>query len=545
MTIAANTTSGDGIEADEFLLHAIVLYDFDILPDPARWQQAADWLEEQPGLVDDNPWALAAAGATTGLEELLDRAPELLDQPGGPRNWPPLLWACYARIPGHPTTDVVHSLLARGADANAFFIANDCYRFTALTGVFGRGENGPWRQAAHPDALVLARALLEAGADPADGQATYNRMFTNDDDCLELLLQFGLSAEAPNNWNDQPGDEANDHASSLLHYQFIWALRNHLETRARLLLQHGVDASRAAPLPPHANLQQQIVDPWKLAITTGQTRLAEDLLQYGAGTSPLSPLESLLASCCSGDTTAVEKIIAEQPDLPAALKQHFPGILHSFAQNTATTHCERLQGVIDALALCTYPVDSAAGGTTALHQACWHGNQTMVETLIRAGADSTLRDTSHWVPPLGWALHRGDPQMVEIMEQQAVDIFTATVRRLDTRLAAMLNKDSSLANITFGAMRRRSWQLLNPTVLNTTEAGSPQSDSDAATPPETLPHDWMTPLAMALINGLTQQAAIILPFAEPLTGKAAEQLISQVEAQADAQTLALAHQAVN
>jgi hypothetical protein len=64
-----------------------------------------------------------------------------------------------------------------------------------LTGVFGEGELGPVRQPRHPHALALARLLLEAGADPNDGQALYNRMFEPDDDHLELLFEFGLGAD--------------------------------------------------------------------------------------------------------------------------------------------------------------------------------------------------------------------------------------------------------------------------------------------------------------------------------------------------------------
>src|SRR5207237_1397805 len=64
--------------------------------------------------------------------------------------------------------------------------------FTALTGAFGEGEGGPARQPRHPYSVELATALLDAGADPNDGQALYNRMFTPDDDWLALLFRYGL-----------------------------------------------------------------------------------------------------------------------------------------------------------------------------------------------------------------------------------------------------------------------------------------------------------------------------------------------------------------
>ena len=69
-----------------------------------------------------------------------------------------------------------------------------------LTGVFGQGELGPVRQPRHPHSLALARLLLEAGANPNDGQALYNRMFEPDNDHLELLFEFGLGAGDGGPW---------------------------------------------------------------------------------------------------------------------------------------------------------------------------------------------------------------------------------------------------------------------------------------------------------------------------------------------------------
>ena len=46
----------------------------------------------------------------------------------------------------------------------------DC-RFTALTGASGEGEQGPVNQPPHPEWEAFARLLLDAGADPNDGQA--------------------------------------------------------------------------------------------------------------------------------------------------------------------------------------------------------------------------------------------------------------------------------------------------------------------------------------------------------------------------------------
>ena len=74
-----------------------------------------------------------------------------------------------------------------------------------LTGVFGEGELGPVRQPRHPHSLALGRLLLEAGADPNDGQALYNRMFEPGNDHLELLFEFGLGTGDGGPWRRRLG----------------------------------------------------------------------------------------------------------------------------------------------------------------------------------------------------------------------------------------------------------------------------------------------------------------------------------------------------
>ncbi len=72
--------------------------------------------------------------------------------------------------------------------------------FTVLTRVLGEGELGPARQPRHPHSLALGRMLLEAGADPNDGQALYNRMFEPGNDHLELVFEFGLGTGDGGPW---------------------------------------------------------------------------------------------------------------------------------------------------------------------------------------------------------------------------------------------------------------------------------------------------------------------------------------------------------
>ena len=160
--------------------------------DYGRWQlgdleRARALLAEEPALARASIHAAAATGEVATVRALLAEQPELVDARGGPSGWPPLLYACYARLDA-PTLEVARVLLEAGADPDAGFLwRGNVPPFTALTGAFGEGEDGR-NTPPHPACHALARALLEAGADPNDGQTLYNRHFRGADDHLELLF---------------------------------------------------------------------------------------------------------------------------------------------------------------------------------------------------------------------------------------------------------------------------------------------------------------------------------------------------------------------
>jgi len=119
------------------------------------------------------------------------------------------VYACYSRLEAtdanHSTLAVARLLLSKGADPDAGFLLAGSYAFTALTGAFGCGED--WaNQPPHPDCDALATLLLEAGADPNDGQTLYNRHFQANDDHLKLLLAHGLGRDTQGPWLKRQND---------------------------------------------------------------------------------------------------------------------------------------------------------------------------------------------------------------------------------------------------------------------------------------------------------------------------------------------------
>lgn len=230
--------------ANQFLSLATVSYFSHTAADPARFDEALQLLEANPDIAGDSIHIAAALGDADGVARWLDRQPQLLDRKGGPYDWPPLLYASYARLPSRSSLSAARVLIERGADPNAFFLDSGQYRFTALTGVFGEGEAGKIRQPQHPECEAFARLLLDAGAEANDSQALYNRMFEPDDTCLKLLLEHGLSAKDKNNWLVREDGRLVANSQTVFDYQLAWACEKRMGERVRLLVEHGADVNR-------------------------------------------------------------------------------------------------------------------------------------------------------------------------------------------------------------------------------------------------------------------------------------------------------------
>jgi hypothetical protein len=182
-----STRAGDD-PVDAFLRSACLSY-----TDPYVADRAVDLLAADPSLATSSAATMAACGESAALRALLDRDPAAALRPSGPHDWAPLLYLCYARLGLGDPVATLRVLLDAGADPDAGFLWQRFPSpFTAGTGVLGAGERD---EPPHPQAVTLATMLLEAGADPNDNQAFYNRQFRPDDSHLPPLLR-----EFPINW---------------------------------------------------------------------------------------------------------------------------------------------------------------------------------------------------------------------------------------------------------------------------------------------------------------------------------------------------------
>lgn len=355
---------------------------------------AAERLKEDPAIGRRDIFHAACAGDVQAVADFLEKDPALFSQRGGSFEWEPLLYACYSRIylSGYSTLEVANLLLEHGADPDAHYLWGEQYRFTALCGIFAEGEQGPGRFPEHQECEAFARLLLEAGADPNDGQALYNRMFTPGSLCLELMLEYGLNRKHSCNWliHGENG-ELVANPDQTLRYQLHYAIKAGYVERAKLCVEHGADLTTNEGETPV----------YEAAMLSGEPELAALLVAHGAEESELSTTAKFASACMAADRTQAKTMISEDPDLlQRACKAH-PDLMSRAAE---TQRADALRLMVELGADLSEP--------GPLFIAVWHGHLDIVQLLVELGADINARDKTHNATPLQWAEHHGDREAI-------------------------------------------------------------------------------------------------------------------------------------
>lgn len=260
--------------------------------------------------------------------------------------------------------------------------------------------------------------LLEAGADPNDGESVFHAAESFHEEALELLLRHGADLNATGEWGNTP-------LYFLLRYHDLerepdvarglrWLLAHgadpnvrcgreretsvHMAARSgqnveivKLLLEHGADV--------HA-LRGDGRTAWVLARRSGFDDVAAALEEAGARPEPLSSSDALMRACSRGDVEEATQLTS--PQLVASLVPADLWVLPTAAFRN------RLD-VIEACLAAGVPIDTPDEfGATALHHASIRGRAPIVRELLRSGADFRIHDSQHDAPPLGWACFGAD-----------------------------------------------------------------------------------------------------------------------------------------
>ncbi len=362
-------------------------------------------LTERPELATRRVWMAAALGEREAVLAGLREDPGFATRAGGPGNWEPLLYVCFGRCGGDDGSRaaIAKALLAAGAKANASFMEAAWPESpqTALYGATGVND--------YPE---LARVLLEAGANPNDGESRYHAAEHHHVRCLEVLAEFGCDfSGVDKGWGNTPlyflfgyvqGAETKagirwllEHGANpnIVSYKDgvaetpLHAAVNHdwdVET-VELLLRHGaeIDARRADGRTAYA-----------LAVRGGREALARVLRERGAA-DEASESDRLLGACMRGE-----------------LKRAGTPVLREFAWSEEDRKMplvaarEGRAAALRALAQAGMSLDvSADDGERPLHWAAWHGWREATAVLIEHKVALSECDRRFGAPPSGWCAH--------------------------------------------------------------------------------------------------------------------------------------------
>ncbi|MET9313501.1 ankyrin repeat domain-containing protein [Kribbella sp. NPDC003505] len=374
--------------ADEFLRLATLHYGED---DPARQRSARDLLERYPEIAQSNIYTQVVAGDLDGID-FAQAGSE-----GGPYRWEPLLYLTYSRLDAPNQVEIARLLLEHGADPNAGYLWQGLPSpFTALTGVFGRGEGD---QPPHRHRVELARLLLDAGADPNDSQTMYNCgpgcPPPYDDVHLELLLEYGLGRGDGGPWHARL-TAAHPTPRQLLEDELVFASWAGLTHRAELVLAQGTDPEGVGTRHPVFGGHR----PYELAAVQGHTEIADLLRARGA--APLDEIHEVYAAAMRGELPDVD------PGLAARAVARTPQLPVRAAEVGRTVAMEPLQRL-------GYDLSRISGGAAPIHRAALNGHLETVRKLVELGADPTLRDPTYHGDALSWAEHSHQQSVIDYL----------------------------------------------------------------------------------------------------------------------------------
>ena len=367
-------------------------------------------LADDPDLVAGDPYLACAIGDERALRQATQADPAWVNLSGGPLRLPPLLAVAHSSLLRveefrerlHASAEL---LIADGADVNQHIhsrwppgsLSEPDQRCPLSTLYGAAGSN-------HDPALT--KLLLEAGADPNDGESLYHSL--ENPACTRLLLEHGARI-AESNAIYRAMDLDDDTALKLLLAHggdpneparnppltdwgspLAWAIYRRRPRHVKALLDAGADPSRAT---------REGVSPYRLALQFGLTDAAA-LLRAQTDAPDISDEERFIAACARGDEAEARAMISRRPDLPTSLS---PAQLRLLPDMAAA-------GADDAVKLMVslgWPIAVRGGDwdASALNLAVFRGDAGLTRFLLEHGASWTEQHGhgDNASGTLGWA----------------------------------------------------------------------------------------------------------------------------------------------
>ena len=405
-------------------------------------------LQRHPEIARADLHASVVCGTVHEVDRILDAQPGAASEPGGPRGWPPLLYLCNARLSIAASHEnavaIAHALLDRGADPNARYILKgiEDYPYTALAGVMGRGEE---EAATHPRAEDLARLLFDSGAEPYDGQVLYN-VFADHGSrpqlgndivwLMDLIYTHAVQRGRRADWSDPDWSMLDPwgrgHGAGFL---LEAAIDRNLLELAEWLLAHGAGPNGGRILPSGISTPS----PYEQAVRRGFLAMADLLVRYGATPIAVNPHDTpsdedaFVATCFRLDRDEVTARLHEHPEYLESPKAMF-----------AAARDDRVDVVELLLDLGVSPDVEDPSLARPLHQAAGADAVRTISLLIHRGADVDAREANWHATPLGFAVYGQRQRAIEVLGRVSRDVFNLAFTGHVERLQELLDADPTL-----------------------------------------------------------------------------------------------------
>jgi hypothetical protein len=360
--------------------------------DAARPRLAAHLRQEQLELFTGDAYVACAAGDLAAIARAMAVDPEWINRPGGPLNLPPLVAVTHSRLGQLPEfmtrlRACARALLQAGANPNqsignrfppaSLATPDETGLLSALYGAAGVNRDP-----------VLTEMLLNAGADPNDGESLYHSL--ENPDCTRVLLRHGARVAGTNALRraldmpepaalelllahgGDPNEPAGEGPTKIWGAPLLRAIAVRRSSRhIAALLAAGADPLTRTPGG---------ISAYRLAMQVGLIDVAE-LLRAAGAAEPLTPDEAFVAACARADAIAAQRIQARHPDLPGSLPADRLRLMPDAA---AWGSSEAVKVMVER----GWPIDARGGDwdATALNHAVVRGDPELTGFLLAHGA---------------------------------------------------------------------------------------------------------------------------------------------------------------
>jgi ankyrin repeat protein len=396
-------------------------------------------LTRYPDVARSSLYTAIVCGDLDEVTRILTERPQAAVEKSGPKGWEPLLYLCFTRLRIAAARDnavaIARALLDQGADPNVYFMAGNSH-YTPLVGVIGEGEED---RPPHSQRAALAQLLLERGADPFDIQVIYNTHFHGDVLWfLELIHAHSTRSGRQAAWDDPDWSMLDMGgygcgARFLLHQ----AVKNNDIRLAEWMLTHG--ASPNALPPPVKSLSQRSLH--DEALRTGSGEMGDLLRRFGAtpGVLALTDDEVFQAACLRLDREEVRVLLERHPEY-----------LQSTDAMFAAARLDRADVVAFLLDL-GVPIEiEDRHKNRPLHTAAANGALRVAALLIERGAEIDPIETNWDNTPLDFAVYHQQPRMIELLSRVSRDLWSLTFTGQVERLRELLSVQPELARVVNG-----------------------------------------------------------------------------------------------